>query len=201
MTTFGESLELRAIPRTRSKKLGLATIRRITWAGERSGADSHLAIAASSLGGLRRMLRRKRVVRRRAAQSDANMHDGRPALKLVMASAVEQIRNPYGCRRSRGFDAGKEWMIIHNRIVQKDLAAAAGGEIERRGVIDRARRAPRTQTTNHSSGPKSDGSCQRDPPTNSATNLAANRKKDAHVPPQAALPMPTEAVAPNKAAE
>src|SRR5205814_10634486 len=78
-----------------------------------------------------------------SAGGGAGVDDGSPTLKAVMMVAVEQVGGADRKSGSAGFDGGKGSMIVHNRVIQKCLIAAAAAKIQRGEIIEGARNADR----------------------------------------------------------
>ena len=71
----------------------------------------------------------------------ADVYDRDPALQLVVTMAVQQVRHADRQPRSAGFDGRKRRMVVHQIIRQQHLMVAPLTEVQRRKVIQRARRA------------------------------------------------------------
>ena len=76
------------------------------------------------------MLCLERVVAGCAGGRRADVNDGGPALQPVVTGAMEQVRGANGCCRAGGFDPGKQRMVVHDRVGQKDFIVAAAAEIQ-----------------------------------------------------------------------
>ena len=85
------------------------------------------------------MRRLQTIISNCAARRQSNMHDGRPALQLVMPIMMEQIRRSNGNACRRCFDRGEGDVIVNDVVRQKNLLPASTAHIQRREIIERAR--------------------------------------------------------------
>ena len=84
------------------------------------------------------MKRLEAVIANRARGSQPDMHDGSPALQLVMTVAVKQICGADRCPRSCRFDHSECGVIVHHIVCQQDFLPAASPHIQCREIIERS---------------------------------------------------------------
>lgn len=93
------------------------------------------------------MSRLEAVVAHGARGRKPNVDKRSPALQLVMTIVVEEIRSGDGNSRPSGLNRGERWVIVHDVIGEKNLLSPAPPHIQRRKIIQRARRSHACEQT------------------------------------------------------